>query len=502
MANFLPKHLAIASLGSILVLANAHAGDLQFAPLASRVLTGQHPVFGGQISTGERFGRACTGLGDIDGDGIPDIAVGSRSDQDGGTDAGAVYIVRMNRDLTPKAATKLGAASGGIPKGTIVAGDMFGYGVAGLGDIDGDGIPDLAITAPNAEPAGAPVNANRGALFVALLNADGSARALNRIDNEDGIPLAIGDSCGQGCAALGDLDGDGLVEIGLGVTGADDGAMNAGALSIVTVDAAGSLVRHQRFGQTNSAGLLALDELDNFGGRGIARLGDLDGDGSVEVAVGCYHDDDGGLDRGAAYILSLRAGKPGAPLALERVAKISSTAGGMLAPLADDDLFAMTVAPLGDLDGDGVPDLAAGNNKDDIGATDMGALFLLGLAADGSVANEHVVAQGSGFPGLSLIAGERFGRALANLGDIRGDGSTVLGVGAGAGVNGGRLWMVAVGTPRGADLNGDGIVGGADLAALLNAWSQPGPTDLDWSGATNGADLAQFLNSWTTSNGG
>ena len=472
------------------------AAELRFQPIASGVISGQHPVFGGQISAGERFGRACTGIGDVDGDGVPDIAVGSRSDQDGGTDAGAVYIVFMNPDLTPRSATKLGAGSGGIPKGTINAGDMFGYGVAGIGDLDGDGTPDLAITAPNAEPAGAPPLANRGALFVCFLQPDGSARSFNRIDDQDGLPLVTGDSCGQACATLGDLDGDGLPEIGLGATGLDDGAMNAGGVFIVSVGRDGALLRHTRISQTTAPAMLSLDPIDNFGGRGLARLGDLDGDGSIEVAVGCFHDDDGGPDRGAAYVLSLRAQGVGAPIALERVAKISSTEGGLVGPLADDDLFGMTVAPLGDIDGDGTADLAVGNNKDDIGATDMGALFLLGLAADASVRSEHVIAQGTGFPGLSLLAGERFGRALANLGDIRGDGSTVLGVGAGAGINGGRLWLLAVGAHRSPDLDGNGAVDAADLAAMLNAWSLPGTTDLDWSGTTNAADLAILLGAW------
>ncbi len=473
----------------------AAAGTLALEELQSHVISGQHPVFGGQISSGERFGRACTGIGDLDGDGIPDIAVGSRSDQDGGTDAGAVYVVFMNRDLTPRAAAKLGPGSGGIPADAAVAGDMFGYGVAGIGDLDGDGIPDLAITSPGAEPAGAPMAANRGALFVCLMNRDGSARTINRIDNQDGLPLAIGDSFGQSCAHLDDLDGDGLTEVGIGATGTDDGAFNAGALYVISLLPDATMLRFTRIGGVTAPRLLSLDDTDNFGGRGIAHLGDLDADGTAEIAVGCYRDDDGGLDRGAVWILSLRAGADGA-FALERAAKISSNSGGLQAPLADDDLFGMTVAPLGDIDRDGTPDLASGNNKDDIGATDMGALFLLGLDPSGAVVNERVVAQGTGFPGLSLIAGERFGRALANLGDIRGDGSVVLGVGAGAGVNGGRLWLVAVGAVRTADVDRDGTVDGADLGALLSGWGEPGDGDLDWNGTTNGADLGALLSAW------
>jgi len=47
-----------------------------------------------------------------------------------------------------------------------------------------------------------------------------------------------------------------------------------------------------------------------------------------------------------------------------------------------------------------------------------------------------------------------------------------------------------------ADLDGDGTVGGADLAVLLAAWGQPGPADLDGDGTVGGADLALLLAAW------
>jgi len=495
ISSMMRRATSFITLLALVPMAAAMAGgDFTVAQLQSVVLSGQHPVFGGGITTGERFGRACTGLGDVDADGVPDIAVGSRSDQDGGTDAGAVYVVLMNRDLSPKAAIKLGPGSGGVPTNWIASGDMFGYGVAGIGDLDGDGTPDLAITSPNAEPAGTPTTANRGALFICFLRPDGSARAVTRIDDTNGLPLANGDSCGQGCAHLGDLDGDGFTEVGLGAPGTDDQGFNRGVVHIVSLRPDGTMLRQTTLGQGVAPSLM-LDDIDNFGGRGLARLGDLDGDGAIEVAVGCYRDDDGGVDAGAVWILSLR-GIAGGAFVIERTAKISGTQGGLTTPLADDDLFGMTVAPLGDLNQDGIADIAIGNNKDDIGATDIGAVVLAGLSSAGAVNTERVIAQGSGFPGLTLIPGERFGRALANLGDLRGDGSVVLGVGAGAGVNGGRLWMIVIGAQRSPDLNHDGTVDGADLSLLLAAWSLSGPTDLDWSGSTTGADLSALLGAW------
>ena len=286
--------------GTLLGAGLAHAAEaLDYVPLGAVPLPGTHPVMNGQVANGERFGRAVTGLGDVDGDGVPDLAVGSRSDGDGGVDAGAVYVIFMNRDLSPREAVKIGAGSGGMPESEIVAGDFFGYGVAGMGDLDGDGVPDLAITAPNAEPAGAPANANQGALFICFLQPNGSVREHVRLDSQDGLPLVVGDSFGQGLATLGDLDGDGLVDLGVGAPGADDGAMNAGAFFVVRVSSDGGLLGWDRFSRATHPQALPLEAIDNFGGRGSAAIGDLDGDGAAEVAVGCYRDDDGGPDRGA-----------------------------------------------------------------------------------------------------------------------------------------------------------------------------------------------------------
>lgn len=482
--------------GAFLVADPASAAEtLDYVPLVAVPLPGTHPVMNGQVSNGERFGRAVTGLGDVDGDGVPDLAVGSRSDGDGGEDAGAVYVIFMNRDLSPREAVKIGAGSGGMPASEIAAGDFFGYGVAGLGDLDGDGVPDLAITSPNAEPAGSPANANQGALFICFLRPDGSVREHTRLDPQDGLPLVVGDSFGQGLASLGDLDGDGLVDLGVGAPGADDGAMNAGAFFVVRVSASGTLLGWNRFSRSTHPQWLPLESIDNFGGRGSAAVGDLDGDGAVEVAVGCYRDDDGGADRGAVWLLSLAPSAKGG-VSLARASKISSTAGGFDGPLGDGDLFGMTVAPLGDLDRDGVADLAVGNNLMDLGSPNAGGLFLLGLDPQGVVRSQALVGEGTGMPGLSLIPGERFGRALANVGDLRGDGSVVLAVGAGAGVDGGRLWLVAIGARRTPDLDGNGAVDGADLAVLLAAWGSAGRADLDGSGNVDGVDLAILLAAW------
>ena len=101
------------------------------------------------LESGDRFGRDHDAAGDINGDGIVDLIIGARSDDDGATDAGAAYILFMNADGTVNSNQKISALEGNFTE-QLVERSFFGYGVAGIGDYDGDGVPDVAVSAPAA----------------------------------------------------------------------------------------------------------------------------------------------------------------------------------------------------------------------------------------------------------------------------------------------------------------------------------------------------------------
>ncbi|WP_420456233.1 integrin alpha [Rubrivirga sp.] len=280
-----------------------------------------------------------------------------------------------------------------------------------------------------------PSSLRLGALcLLATVAADASAQVdrFQTISALDGVPaLADGDRFGVAAATLGDLDGDGTVEVAVGAYGDAEGRGAVWLLSLAP-DGSVRVARPIRLDGTEPG--------DAFG-TALAALGDLDGDGTPELAVGADRDDDGGEDRGAVWVLSL-----GAAGDVRAARKISATAGGLTDVPADGDLFGHSAAALGDLDGDGVPDLAVGADDADDGGPNRGAVWVLFLAADGSVRQSQRISDtAGGFEG-ALDDGDLFGQAVAGLGDLDADGTPDLAVAASLDDDGGdgqgAVWVL------------------------------------------------------------
>ncbi|MBC8329882.1 MAG: FG-GAP repeat protein [Planctomycetes bacterium] len=317
------------------------------------------------------LGRAVCGAGDVDGDGHDDLLVGaSRTSPGGLLDAGSALVY--------SGAT--GAQIWRFDGREIFS--AFGCSVAGPGDLDQDGTPDLVIGAYKDGPS----NGYAGAI-TAYSGATG-----NPLWRADGVLGA--EILGQALATLGDLDGDGVGDILSGSEFASpSGKSNAGSVTV--------------FSGRTGARLLSLEgdmPYDAFG-CSVSGAGDLDHDGAPDILVGAWGADPNGmLLAGSAYAISGATG-----------ARIHTWKGE-----AAGDQFGGAVAGCGDVDGDGMPDLlVAAKEAGPEGWLGSGSVTLWSGATGGLLRR---------FNGLAY--GDNLGSSLAGPGDLDGDGLGELLIGA------------------------------------------------------------------------
>ena len=335
---------------------------------------------------------------------------------------------------------KISATSGGF-NGSLEAGDRFGSAVVSIGDLEGDGVADLAVGAPDTDGGGT----DRGAVWILFMNSDGRVDTQQKIaDGAGGFDgkLDNDDRFGSAVASPGDLNGDGFTDLAVGAPGDDDGGTDRGAVWNLFLNADGKVRSYQKISDSSGGFGGNLKDGDQFGSA-TAPIGDLDGDGVTDLAVGAPDTDAGGTDRGAVWILFMdRDGR------VKSEQKIADGAGGFTGNLKDGERFGNAVASIGDLDGDGVTDLAVGADLSDIGGTDRGAVWILFLDRDGRVKSQQKIADGDGGFKGDLNDGDQFGSAVAGLGDLDGDGTIDLAVGANhsdaGGTDRGAVWILSL----------------------------------------------------------
>ena len=299
------------------------------------------------------FGIGASGLGDINGDGVPDIAVGAAGDDDAGPDSGAIYILFLNTSGQVISHQKISEVEGGFTGSGV---ERLGIDLARLDDLDGDGIGDLFV-------------AQRLARFwIWNLNADGTVKANRQFSGLQNF--------GSTAALLGDVDGDGIDDIATGASADDDGGDGRGAVFILFMNANGTERSRVKISDTAGGFEGLLQDGDQFG-QSVAPLGDINQDGVPDLLVGAENADSiDGVDSnsGALWLLLLNA--DGSVLSEELIASGSED----FQRITQNSNLGQAAAYLGDLNGDGIGDIVGAADGDrDGGGTMTGAFYVFFL---------------------------------------------------------------------------------------------------------------------------
>jgi hypothetical protein len=388
---------------------------------------------GPTLANTDNFGVSIANIGDLDGNGVNDLAVGANGDETGGANRGAVHILYMNTDGSVDSTVEINSSTTNGP--TLSNQDYWGRTIANIGDLNDDGVNDLAVGAANDDNGGA----NRGAVHIMYMNTDGSVDSTVEINSSttNGPTLSNNDFFGGSVANIGDLNDDGVNDLAVSAWSDDNGGTDRGAVHIMFMNTDGSVDSTVEINSSTTNGP-TLSNNDHFA-RFVANIGDLDGDGVNDLAVGADHDGEGGTNRGAVHIMYMNTDG-----SVDSTVEInSSTTNGPT--LSNNDYFGFSILSIGDLDGDGVDDLAVGAYQDAHGGSDRGALHIMYMNTDGSI-DSTVEINSSTTNGPDLADEDFFGGSVANIGDLDGNGIDDLVVGAyhdnGSGSNRGALHIL------------------------------------------------------------
>jgi len=392
--------------------------------------TGANPLH--PPAAGDQLGYAVA-VGDFDGDGVDDLAISLRDDdQPIGpiADVGQVQIRWgiAGPGLQPQGATVKYLWQGGTSSvNDPEPGDHFGESLA-VGDFDDDGFDDLAIGIP-----GEDINttSNGGAIEVRYGAATRSQALETRRqffeENTPGVPdeAGVDDELGHALAA-GDFDGDTFDDLAIGVPlESVSGFSDAGRVFVLYGSASGIGVAGAQTLDHDTSGVPNNPQTGGLFGLALAAA-DFDNDGVCDLAVGAPGDF---FDRGIVFVLSGTASGltgTGTDWFIQGVGGIADSQEG-------NDSFGYSLA-VGSFNGDPFPDLAIGVPGEGIadGGPEIAAagavhvLFGTAVGVTGS-GSQFWTALSTGVPGEPEL-GDELGFSVA-AGDFDNDGFDELAIG-------------------------------------------------------------------------
>jgi hypothetical protein len=331
--------------------------------------------------------------GDINGDGYHDIIFGDYFKNQAGYRSGMCYIIfgrpngwSQNMDISSKAnASFIGEA----------AGDHAGFAVAGIGDVNGDGLDDILISAPSKNST---LKVN-GEIYLIFGKSSGWATDVSlNTANASFIGENNNNAVGYSIAGAGDVNGDGLDDFIIG-----------------TYINQTYLIFGKRMGWTKDLNLSNADAsfigeaANDHAGSALAGAGDVNNDGYDDFLIGAPGNDETGSDAGKSYLI---LGKSSGWANDVELTNSDASFRGEMASYQSG----FSVSGEGDVNGDGFDDFLIGAPFKNPGK----AYLILGRAS-GWTNDIDLPNSNASFVGVGSFAA-RAGYSVSNSGDVNGDG--------------------------------------------------------------------------------